>query len=156
MPQPAWIFRHPDQWATAEAPDWADGQGLDNYMQSLGYAFHSQARYSDLVDFLGSWRLYTATTQEAVHAYALLVEDATELFALIWLPALPDLLAYLARYGEDFDELLRIGRLMFRAWHGHSSDAFCQRCDPQQYQRWREKQAERAVRTAAAIAGGAR
>jgi hypothetical protein len=54
------------------------------------------------VDFLGSWTLWRAPliTAQCPHAYALLVEAGVGQLTLVYLPTFPDLLAYMARYGE--------------------------------------------------------
>jgi hypothetical protein len=144
-----WIFTHPDTWTqTAPAPAWSEGEGADEYMARLGYAPHSRARNSDLIEFVGAWMLYTPTSPEAPHAYVLLVDGAQGCLEVVFLPALPDLLAYMAIYGElgqanwdrdDRDAMHTLLNKLFRAWHGHDATAFCRTCDPDQYERWQQR-----------------
>jgi len=135
----AWIFTHPDTWTRTEAPDWPENEDMDDWIARLGYKRHSRADNSDIVEFVGSWALYTATASDAPYAHLLLVDGALECGVFVWLPTFPDLLAYLARYGEvgqsswdriERDDLARAVKLMFHAWHGHDSSTFCRECDP--------------------------
>jgi hypothetical protein len=153
----AWIFTHPDTWTRTEVPAWPEeeGDGVDDWMALLGYKPHSRADNSDLVEFVGSWMLYIALAPDAPYAHALLVDGAVENCVLVWLPTFPDLLAYMAKYGEvgqpaweriEWEEVADAVKRMFRAWHGHASTTFCRECDPDQYARWQEKQAERRAK----------
>jgi hypothetical protein len=69
-------------------------------MGYLGCAFVRQACTSGLSVGLGHWRLYGATDVAAPAPYALLVADAAGGRVLVWLAAFPDLLSWLARYGN--------------------------------------------------------
>ena len=154
----AWIFTHSDQWERAEViDDLRDGEDIDVWMARLGYRPHSRARNSDIVEFVGSWMLYTAQAPSAPHAHALLVNGALEWGVLVWLPTFPDLLAYMAKYAEigqqEWQEMEWEGmrdtiKKFFRAWHGHEATSFCQECDPHQYEIWRQKQSERHAKKA--------
>jgi hypothetical protein len=155
----AWQFTQPETWTRVECalPDWPDDLALDAYMALLGYKVHSSAPNSDLVDFVGCWHLYTAVRPEAPAPCALMVEGA-DAWALVLLPTVPDLLAYMARYGEvgqarwHAEELQEVHALLtmgFQAWHGHEPFAFCRECDPGQQARWEQKQAERRAQKGA-------
>ena len=68
-------------------------------MARLGYQHDRAAHYVDQGNFLGCWTLYTAQASDALYHAALLVDGAVE-NAVVWLPTFPDLLAYMAHYGE--------------------------------------------------------
>jgi len=159
----AWIFTHPDTWTRTDAPEWGESEEVDAFMARLGYTPHSHARNSDLVNFVGSWMLYTAIAPDAEYGHALLVDGAQEACVFVWVPTLPDLLAYMAHYGElgqaawnqmEWDEIRDTIRRFFRVSHGHGAETFCRECDPLAYETWQRKQAEKRAKKAQGVGVG--
>ena len=155
-----WLFTHPDCWTRpATSPvEWGDDEEMHAFMARLGYRFQDQARNADLVEFLGAWSLWASPSEGAAPAYALLLWGAGERFTLVWLPTFPDVMAYMAKYGEvgqrfwereEWDDVANAVTLWFRASHGHGVEAVCARCDPERHARWRKERAATAARKAA-------
>ena len=158
----AWIFTAPDTWTLAPdtVPEWSEGEDDTTMMARAGYAYESRARNSDLVNFVGAWTLWYANADHAPYPYALFLDaPGDEGCVFVWLPAFPDLMAYMAKYGHvgqaeldgcDWDAFREAFNRLFRAWHGHAATTFCRECDPMAYENWQKKQKERAARKAAA------
>jgi hypothetical protein len=146
-----WIFTAPDTWtpAATPAPDWPDDVGDDAYMASLGYRQVREAPNYDIVEFVGAWSLWMATDRATCPRYGLLLWTGYH-SALVWLPTLPDLMAYMARYEtvgqapwltDDINDFREVLNKLFRAWHGHHAEAVCPECAPDEYKRLQETRA---------------
>jgi hypothetical protein len=148
----AWTFTSPETWTrSAEAPAWPENADCNAYFATLGYTFQDRARHEDIGEFVGCWRLYHAHDAAAACAYALLVEDGAGC-VVVWLPTFPDLLNYMAKYGElgqaewqetEWEIMRTTIARAFRAWHGHADIRVCQKCDPDEYTLQRHLRAER-------------
>ena len=110
------------------------------------------------LDFFGAWRLWQADTPAAVHQYALELDLPRDGCTYVWLPTLPDLMAYMRLYGRigqvemerlDWHEVSTLLTRLFRAWHGHEADQACQACDPQYIEAARKERARLAALTTA-------
>jgi hypothetical protein len=156
-----WIFTHPDTWTPTDdstlAVMAAQSDTVDGGMACLGYALHSRARNWAVANFVGSWSLFVATEPDAQYAYALMVEGAEDCLHLVWLPLLPDLLAYMRLYGDlgqanwerdEWDAMRTTVDKFFRAWHGHDVMNVCRQCDPRAYENLQRIQAERRAKVA--------
>jgi hypothetical protein len=149
-----WIFTAPECWRpldeTQSPAPWGD-KDLETVMDRAGYRPGDHSGEPD-IEYLGSWACYCAQDPTLPYQYMLLLGLPDGRFTRVWCPALPDLMAYMARYHaigqhsldraylERLDEALR---RLFRAWHGHDASSFCRDCDPQAYEYWQRRQAVR-------------
>ena len=95
-----YIFTHSDVWTPCQAPVWHLDEDEDTYMARLGYRLLRRCRNYDIAYHVGNWQLYTAIDEETALYHAAVLVDGTTKDNLIWLPHFPDLMAYMARYGE--------------------------------------------------------
>jgi len=156
----AWIFTAPDTWTRSAdpTPTWEEGEEDVTMMARAGYAYDSRAHYGDSVSFVGAWSLWCATAPQAPYPYALLLDSpGDDLPVLVWLPAFPDLLAYMAKYErvgqsefeqQEWDDYRTAINRLFYAWHGHDATSFCHECDPVAYENRQRRSKERSARKA--------
>ena len=134
-----WIFTHPDTWTRTDAPEWVDGDDDTAYMKRLGYIFADRAYGTDLVDWFGLWTLWQANDPNATFQYALILSMPNDQITHVWLPTIPDLMAYMRLYGHigrdavkqyDLEAYYELIKRLFRALHGHDAGLSCRVCDP--------------------------
>ena len=122
-------------------------------MDRLGYDFGEHSGCPD-IEYVGQWTIWCARHAEQAFQYVLALGCPGGAYTLVWLPQLPDLMAYLARYGgigqaqvlQGYLEEMNITlRRAFMAWHGHDAITFCRDCDPKAYDAWQQQRAKRAA-----------
>jgi hypothetical protein len=155
-----WIFTAPERWQSLDEVQspvpWGDTEDLDVVMERAGYCRGEDSGYPD-IDYFGAWRIHAATDPASSYQYLLLLELPDASFTRVWCPALPDLMAYMARYGaigqdrmrQVYQEFLETTlKRLFQAWHGHSADTYCHDCDPEAMREYRERRKRRDAQKA--------
>jgi hypothetical protein len=153
---PEWIFTAPDVWTPCDHAvyDWAAHLNYAEGMCHLGYT-HSESSGNEDVEHFGRWTLWYTTTNTSPYPYVVALCLPDWGYTHVWLPTLPDLMAYMAKYGAVGQARQLIETLemtdatinkLFRAWHGHDRFSLCRECDPEAYTRWQDKRQELAAR----------